>query len=54
LPAGERGKSHKRENSGNLFNGRSAAFSVMQQVLLCLAAAAFTFGAKRLSDVSFS
>ncbi|MEI5998987.1 VIT1/CCC1 transporter family protein [Paraburkholderia bengalensis] len=36
----------------SLFNGRSVAFSAMRQVLIGLAAAAFTFGAGRLLGVS--
>jgi vacuolar iron transporter family protein len=38
----------------SLFNGRSVAFSAMRQVLIGLAAAAFTFGAGRLLGVSVS
>jgi VIT1/CCC1 family predicted Fe2+/Mn2+ transporter len=38
----------------SLFNGRSAAFSALRQVLIGLVAAAFTFGVGRLLGVSVS
>lgn len=38
----------------SLFNGRSAAFSALRQVVIGLVAAAFTFGAGRLLGVSVS
>ena len=38
----------------SLFNGRSAAFSAFRQIVIGLAAAAFTAGAGRLLGVSIS
>jgi VIT1/CCC1 family predicted Fe2+/Mn2+ transporter len=38
----------------SLFNGRSAAFSTVRQVLVGLAAAAFTFGVGRALGVAVS
>jgi VIT1/CCC1 family predicted Fe2+/Mn2+ transporter len=38
----------------SLFNGRSAAFSALRQVMIGLIAAAFTFGVGKLLGVSIS
>jgi VIT1/CCC1 family predicted Fe2+/Mn2+ transporter len=38
----------------SLFNGRSASFSAMRQIVIGLIAAGFTFGVGRLLGVSIS